>query len=394
MPNPLSRIRILWNRNRSTVLALSLGILTVFALLKLGSEFYRLVWDWNWLGAIDLKMRHQEVHAWFAGTSVYHKVSMATYPPASYVILWPFLGWLAFAPARWFWACTTIIAIVWLAHLVVDQSKAGTRPEQTLAVLIILSMNATGVTIGNGQLTLHLLPVLIAGVILTTRKPGTWPHDLLGAALVLAGLVKPNITVPFFWIVLFVPGRLRPALLVVCGYVVLTLFAASFQQADIIQLIRNWVDCSVKHTSGAGYADLHILLNRLGLEKWSLKASLLVLAGHGLWVFRQRRTDIWLLLGVTAIIARIWTYHGLYDDVLILLPMVALFRMATHKLPADADSMIAGLLLAVNGLTMLAPARMHHFWPQPWPLLFAAMHIITWAVTLIFLLYSICRLKK
>lgn len=135
-------------------------------------------------------MRHQEVHAWFAGRHVYHEIPMSNYPPASYVILWPFLGWLAFTPARWFWACTTIAAISWLARLAVDKSKAGTRSEQTLAVLMILAMNATGVTIGNGQLTIHLLPVLIAGVILTTRNPGTWPQDLLGAGLVLTGLVN------------------------------------------------------------------------------------------------------------------------------------------------------------------------------------------------------------
>jgi hypothetical protein len=44
---------------------------------------------------------------------------------------------------------------------------------------------------------------------------------------------------------------------------------------------------------------------------------------------------LWLLLGVTALVARFWTYHRWYDDLLILLPMIALFRIAQQRPSAD-----------------------------------------------------------
>ena len=44
--------------------------------------------------------------------------------------------------------------------------------------------------------------------------------------------------------------------------------------------------------------------------------SLILLGGLGAWVYRFRRVDVWLLIGVSAVIARLWTYHRTYDDLL------------------------------------------------------------------------------
>ena len=49
----------------------------------------------------------------------------------------------------------------------------------------------------------------------------------------------------------------------------------------------------------------------------------------GVWLYRHRRVDLWLQLGVIAVVARLWAYHRLYDDVLVVLALVALFRIAT-----------------------------------------------------------------
>jgi len=65
----------------------------------------------------------------------------------------------------------------------------------------------------------------VAGLLLLQSKESSWHQDLLAGALVLIALVKPTVAAPFFWIVLFVPGRLRPAMIVSIGYVALSYFA-------------------------------------------------------------------------------------------------------------------------------------------------------------------------
>ena len=61
-------------------------------------------------GAIDLKFRCLEVQAWLAGSPVYDEIDHGVYPPATYALLWPFLGWGDFPVTRWFWAFTSLVA--------------------------------------------------------------------------------------------------------------------------------------------------------------------------------------------------------------------------------------------------------------------------------------------
>ena len=140
--------------------------------------------------------------SWFAGLPVYEDED-AIYPPASYLMLWPLLGWLTLDQARWLWALTSMVAMIWLMILIVRESEAR-GPERLFIALLVPSIYATGATIGNGQLILHLLPPLITGILLIRRKV-TWLHDLLITLCFLVALAKPAVAAPFLWILLFYP---------------------------------------------------------------------------------------------------------------------------------------------------------------------------------------------
>jgi hypothetical protein len=305
------------------------------------------------------------------------------------------MGWLAFTPARWLWAITTVVALGWLCDQVVRHSLAKSGPERTAALLMPLSMYATGATIGNGQLIVHVMPVLVAGLILLNRQRRGWGLDLLAASLVLVTFVKPSIATPFFWIVLFVPGSLRPASLVVSGYLGLTLFSVSFQDRDIVTMLRDWIVHSTAHTVVPGrgnVSNLSIWLGFLSLDEWILPTSLLLLIALGGWTYHHRRVDVWLLLGVTAYVARFWTYHRWYDDLLTLLTMIALFRLAKQRPITEGADVVAGMLLAMTMLVMLAPGGLFLF-PPPWDMRYVAGQVMVWMIGLLFLLAQAWRSK-
>jgi hypothetical protein len=205
-------VRIWWHEFRDWILRVAVGFLALYACLKLGDEFRRLLWETGKSGAVDLKLFLTEVQTWFAGAPVYGAVKSAVYPPASYVMMWPLLGWLSETPARWLWAVTTVLVLIWAVRLLVRESGADTPVERALVALLLLSMNATGVAVGNGQLILHLLPMLVAAALLFRRGPVSWTTDAFASGLMLVSLVKPPIAAPFFWLAVFLPGRLRPAL--------------------------------------------------------------------------------------------------------------------------------------------------------------------------------------
>lgn len=396
----VSTIKDSWIVHKRLVLRAAVLAMSIAAVVWLGYEFYRLLWQPDQIGpipihrgAIDLKQRHGDIQHLFAGEPIYVVGRPAPYPPASLVMLWVFLGWLEVVPAIWLWAATTVAMLGWLVCLSVRESLADTPIEKLFVALIPLSMYATGATIGNGQLLVHLLPMLLTGLCLLASGSRRWPWDVLAAALVLFCLIKPSVSAPFFWIVLFTPGRIRPALLVCAGYAALTLFAASFQDASVFGLIEQWMDRATSISFGGSQSwsswDLHVLMVALGLKELITPASLLVLCGLGLWVYLHRRVDPWILIGVTGIVARLWTYHGWYDDLLILLPMIALFRWIKQQEAVDGYSLLAGALLGMTLVVTIAPGGLYLL-PAPFDSIYVAVQTSIWIADLAFL-FSFAR---
>jgi hypothetical protein len=373
-------LRSWWARHGTIILRFAIPIMAAVGIVFLAYEAWRLLWQQGYWGAIDLKLRHNEVIRWFAGKPVYDESKNAIYPPATYVILWPFLGWLSVTAARWLWAATTVGMVVWLVSLVVRESKAGTPQERAFMALVPLSMYATGATVGNGQLTIHLVLFLALGLLLLSSEPLSWRKELLGGVLFLWTLAKPSVSAPFFWIIVF--NRTRAAWLIALAYGGLTLFAASFQEASLPMLLRDWQ--TNLGPGKRGKSNLQAWLANLGLMEWAFPVAALLLAALGLWTYLHRRVDFWLLLGVSALAARLWTYHNWYDDLLILLPMVALFRIAKTG-ASDGSDILAGVLFAITVLAMLAPGGLYLF-PSPLNTIYVTGQVVVWFAVLFFLL--------
>jgi hypothetical protein len=387
-------LRVWWAGYGVMLMRVAIVIMAIGSVVWLGYQFWRLLWGsapiWHTspTGAVDLKLLHRLVHEWFAGRPVYRELSSAVYPPATYVLLWPMLGWLDVTPARWLWAVTTVVALTALIYVVVQESRADSSLERAFMALIPCSIYATGAAIGNGQLIVHLLPMMLVGLLMLHRRRRERQARLLASALILATLVKPSVSVPFLWLVLFIPGSAGPVSLIALGYCILTLFAVSFQDSTLTVLLHDWLSrsSSVAVTGGYGnVANLHVWLGSLGLKEWILPTSLGLLLALGLWSYRYRHIDIWILMGVTSYIARFWTYHRWYDDALILLPIVTLFRIAKRGPSEQAEDVMAGVLLGVTLLLMLAPGGLFLL-PPPWNTVYVVGQVMVWIATLVFLL--------
>jgi len=364
----------------------AVGVMAVLALLKLGDEFRRLLWESRRAGAIDLHNYQEVVRLWFAGEPVYRECEHAVLPPASYMILWPFMGWLDFSSARWLWAITALGVLGTLTWLLLRESGAENRLERMFVALLLLSMNATGIAVGNGQLPLHVLLATVAALLLVSQQPASWRAHVLAGVLLVLALLKPTVSVPFLWIGLFTAVHgMCLGVLVVAGYVGLTLAAAVFQDAGVAELFRGWLVRGSDLAGSAGFGNLNAWMGGVGLTRWMLPVSVLTWLVLGWWVFRHRHTDRWVLLGVSALVARFWAYHRAYDDVLVVLPMVALFRIAKRGPAADGSDVTAGVVLAVTVPVMLMPARLG-FETSLFVGLYNVTHTLVWLTMLVFLL--------
>ncbi len=64
-------IRPIWNAHRTTILRVAVALLSLYAALKLGTEFWRLLFGMSPSGAIDLHILQTQTRAWFEGHLVY-----------------------------------------------------------------------------------------------------------------------------------------------------------------------------------------------------------------------------------------------------------------------------------------------------------------------------------
>jgi hypothetical protein len=231
------------------------------------------------------------------------------------------------------------------------EARHGTR---ALAAVLPWSAYGSALTLGVGQLGLICVAAGLGGVLLAHRA-GRSPAGVAGASLLFTlSLVKPTLTAPWFGLLLLASPI--AACLAVVLYGAATLIASSFQPEPLSRLLTGWIDNGHLHAT-RGYGNLADWATALGFGGWIVPLSFAMLAGLFVWILRHRRADLWILLGVSAFVARFFTYHYYVDDLLTIVPMIALLRLATQGTdrPVHRRAAAAVFLLAV--LAQLTPTR-------------------------------------
>lgn len=338
----------------STVRTAGVLYLAVAAVGKTWYSLPRLVRDIEPWSALDLRYRFNEVREWFAGNAVYGVVDGAVYPPASHVILWPFIGWLPFDGARVVWAITTLVAAVIVACLLHRAADAGTARDRLLLAGLALAGYPLHIGLGVGQMGMHVAAFAVLGAALLIPGRETLWKDVCAALLLACALVKPTVSLPLVLTALIVAGRPRPALLTAVMYGAMTIAAATLQPTGLLALLRDWLAAaSMRVPIEDGVPNLHLLMRWAGLDAWMMPASLALVTAAGAWLWRARHADPWVLLGIAGLISRFWAHSTLYDDAILLLPALALWRIAFTR--STTSSVTAAWLFAGAWVALLTP---------------------------------------
>jgi hypothetical protein len=379
-------------RSRRLLLIAAVVFSLVAAVQRTKDGLHCLLLSRDPLCAVDVKVQQAGVTRWFGPTP---PSAGFVYPPASQILLWPFLGWTTFAQARWIWGVTAVAALSWTSWIVVRESGATGGLERVFVGLWPWAMYASRATLVVGQFGLHLLPLVIVGVLGARREPVGWPRRYRAPAALIGALAKPTFSAPFMPLALFGAPSWRPAILVALGYALLTAIACWIRQVSPVTTLSTWVShggrAVVFGAPGFGaYGNVHSWLTPLGLSAWNTPATVLIFALFTWWVYCHRRVDPWILLGVAAIVARVWTYHRIYDDVLLLLPLVAVYRLARAPVPRWRA---APALFALIWLAAMAPGRLFLL-PAPWVLVARGAHVTVWLLALVGLGYCAWEARR
>jgi len=373
------------HQNRNSLFRGVVIFMVLLAVPRLAYQLWRLLVDTGSNGALDLKMFSYWTALWFGDEPlILHNLLPATYP-----LLWPLTG---FEASRWLWLLLYIISFFWLFSII--KSGAGLREKKELifAALFLIAMYPTSIIIGNGQLTLFIIPSVMTVVLLGQGRPSIGREAAM-TLLLLFSTIKLPLSAPFFLVALISERSWRPVTLAVLGYILLTLLAVHFRSEGLLASIELWIRDASHLASQDGFGNVHKWLGSAGLPEYIMPASLALLAALALWLYMNRKADIWIVLGVTAIVARLWTYHRLYDDILIIIPLVALFRIFRSGGLSPRERAIAGALLFISWLALLSPGFLLQLGP-PVGTIFRTGAVAVWLALLAFLVCYAYRSKR
>ncbi len=342
-------------RRLDAVLGASALALAIVALKRIAIQSYELVAGTSYAAAFDLHLRYVETTRWLAGSPVYG-ATKTDYPPASYAILGPLIGHLDWPAVRVLWL---VLSLASLTVLSVIAACAVERRPSTRALAAVLPWAAYGsaLTVGVGQLGLLVLATGLGGVLLARRAGKSPAVASLAGLLFTISLVKPTLTAPWFWLLVLASWPPVAACVAVLLYGAATLAASADQPEPLLSLVSDSIANGHLHAP-RGYGNVANWAIALGLGGWILPLAFLLLAALGVWVLRHRRADLWILLGVSAVVARVFTYHYYVDDLLLLVPMIALLRLASQDADPPRIRRAAAAVFALTVLAQLTPTRL------------------------------------
>ena len=151
------------------------------------------------------------------------------------------------------------------------------------------------------------------------------------------------------------------------------------QEAPLEAVVRGWFVNASRESGIEGYADVHRLLAIFDLSSWATLASLAILGATGVWVYLNRRQDVWLLTGVLALVSRLWAHHRWYDDVLVVVAVASAFRLRERMAETKGS---LDVLLAAAVVSLLAPGGLYLL-PTPFVQLYVGLQVVIWIALLV-----------
>jgi hypothetical protein len=263
------------------------------------------------------------------------------YPPWSYatgiVLMWP-ADW---ASVRLLYCLFNLAAwcfIGWAAYRVGESAQRGMGLLFSAATLAASSICSA---LGNGNYGVIILAALIAALWFDEKR-----RPLLAGLMLGIALSKPTIALPFLlpFLVKRRWGTLCVAIVYICAGGCLTWFMTG---TDPLTMFRQMIEYS-KYWGVTTGADIVFVLAQLGVEReLALKVAAVSIGGLGLAVlFAWRRSSMLTLFAITAVVARFWTYHRAYDNMMLVFLFWALGLVALRR--RDILPWIAAAVLGIS----------------------------------------------
>jgi len=266
------------------------------------------------------------------------------YPPWAYVTGAAFTWPSNMEAARVLYGVINLAVLAWLLRWAFGcAAGAGSLPGWFLAASV-LATSSICTTLGLGQYGVLVLAAL-AGTIVSAER-GRW---LVAGLLLGIALTKVTLAAPFVVPLLF--GKhfktvATAGAYVACASVVIWLQVGTDPLTLLLAMFS-----AAEHFAQGGYSmvDLLVLLGMDTLPAMVVAAlGTVVISSAVMW--STRHSSLLMQFALAGVASRLWTYHTLCDNLIVVFLLMALGTQALH-------SKSARLAFVVTGLTLWPPGQ-------------------------------------
>jgi hypothetical protein len=368
---------------KQTILLILSFILFFMGLAYLAKGFYLLAFDGSPERPIDLLARWTEQQYIYLKTYPYYmdsaaidprlgRVESGGYPPWAFFtgfFIFPNISWTL---TRFHQLLLNILSIGILSRFAYQIGLPFGQLSAYFFVASCLAISSNCTTLGTGQYGIIINAFLI-GVYycVQTRK------NILAGILMGMALAKPSISAPYI-LSLAIYRKVNPILIAFSYIVFATLYIAWLTRLNFGNVLSRFLD-QIKYVADDGFSGINILIS-LGFNK-NLAILLLVAIATGISVVifqKLRYAPLLTLFASASVIGRVFIYHRIYDDVMLVFLLLALLKLA-FQFPNRYN--IASI--ALTGLTLWLPASVQNRIPY-WP----SIQIFIWLSLLFYLVLN------
>lgn len=355
---------------KKRVLLICSFLLIGLSIAYLGKGFYHALFVYDTESAKDLWARWLEQQYIYQGEYPYYArpnkptnvieglgpVFSGGYPPWAFLTGFLFVPNFSWQTTRFYYVLLNIISLIVLAIFSYSATAPKNKAQAFFAVASSLAISSNCTTLRVGQYGLIINALLIGAFWMSQNKRYSWAGLFLGLAL-----VKPNISA--FYFLIFLVRRQFKIILVFFLYLsfatflisILTQVSPASMFEDLIKQINYFV---LKGTS---------LINYLNFNE-NIEPSFLIFLIGGVSLisllilfYLFRNASLLTLFAASCVIARLCTYHRIYDDVMLVFLLLAFLKMLYQ------NPQIPKLVIFIAlGLSLWLPAGLSTFIYFPW----------------------------
>lgn len=240
---------------------------------------------------------------------------------------------------------TITLMAAWAYRTGVPWSRAG----GVLLACAVLAISSICTALGLGQNAVFMVGALVGCLMLAERGHRVFAGICLGFAL-----AKPQIAAPFVlpflcrgeWLVLAAAG----------GYLAIaTLLVGWAIGLSPLAFVQAWMAFIERSPQWPGYGPYQWLM-MAGIDQSTALAStaIVVMSAGFVLIFLLRRRPLAQLFAIAAVTGRLWSYHQLYDNAMLVFLLIATAAVAERR----RDWLSISIFGAV-GLSLWMPGRVN-----------------------------------